>query len=69
MKNRPNFDPQLTYSIEGSKLTITTKYLASYVWIYRKLNDNYLQMNLSDNYFTMSPGEKVVIDVGDIPRG
>lgn len=69
MKNRTNADPGLTYSFQGNSLTITTKKIASYVWIYRKLNENYLPMNLADNYFTLIPGESRTVDVGSIPHG
>lgn len=69
MKNRTNADPGLTYSFQGLSLTIATKKLATYVWIYRKVNENYLPMNLADNYFTLIPGETRTVDVGNIPHG
>lgn len=56
MVKRPNLDPGLTYTFSGSNLKITTKRLASYIWIYRKVNTNYLPLKLSDNYFSLIPG-------------
>lgn len=69
MINRTNAMPELTYQIQGNTLTISTKKIASYVWVYRKLNDNYLPLQLSDNYFTLVPGEIRAIDIGNIPHG
>ena len=69
MIKRTNAMPELTYSFQGSSLTIFTKKIASYVWIYRKVNDNYLPLQLSDNYFTLIPGESRSIDVGSTPHG
>jgi hypothetical protein len=69
MKSRTNALPDLNYSIQGHTLTITTKKIASYVWIYRKLNENYLPLQLEDNYFTLIPGETRSIDIGNTPHG
>ena len=69
MKSRTNANPDLSYSFQGKKIIITTKKIASYIWIYRKVNDNYYPMNLEDNYFTLAPGETRTIDIGSIPHG
>lgn len=69
MIKRTNAVPELTYSFQGSSLTIATTKIATYVWIYRKVNDNYLPLQLSDNYFTLVPGESRTIDVGSTPHG
>jgi hypothetical protein len=69
MKNRTNAMPELTYAIQGSTLTISTRKIASYVWIYRKLNGNYLPLKLADNYFTLVPGETRTVDIGSTPHG
>ena len=69
MRLRTNALPDLTYSIQGKTITISTKKIASYVWIYRKVNDNYLPLQLEDNYFTLIPGETRTIDIGNTPHG
>jgi len=69
MKGRYHLNPELTYTLEGTTIKVTAKKIASYVWIYRKKNDRYLAMNLSDNFFTLIPGESRIINIGSVPHG
>lgn len=69
MRNRTNANPELTYSFQGNNIIISTRKIASYVWIYRKVGDNYLPLQLADNYFTLIPGETRTIDIGSTPHG
>jgi hypothetical protein len=68
MKNRTNADSDLSFFFEGNNIIITAKKIASYVWIYRKKNNNYIALKLEDNYFTLTPGESKIINIGDAPK-
>lgn len=68
MAKRQNAWPDLRYNIDGTKLRLTAKKIASYVWIYRIKNGRYLPMQLLDNFFILLPNEEKMIDIGDVPK-
>lgn len=69
MKSRPIVDPNITYTFQGSNMRLISQKLATYVWIYRKRNDNYLGMRLEDNFFHLNPAEEKIVAIGNVPHG
>jgi len=70
MKNRTIMNPELTYEYSkiNNTLKLSTKYLATYVWIYSysiRNDKHYAFKNIEDNYFTLLPGESRIIKLGE----
>ena len=65
MKERPNLTPDLKYTISGKSITISTNRLASYIWIFRKNQNGFVSLKVSDNYFTLTANEVKTVFISE----